>query len=139
MITVYAYVCGDIIHKGHLYALNAAAAMGDFLIVGVLTDEAIQEKKPPPILPFDDRLALVQALRMVDIAVPQATYAPRNNVLCIKPDILMECISHSEALIANSRTTMQQVGGRVVILGDLIPNISSTVIKGKVNADTKKL
>ena len=45
MILVYAYVCGDILHEGHLLQLENAKAMGDKLIVGVLTDEAIMEKK----------------------------------------------------------------------------------------------
>lgn len=134
MITVYVYMCGDIIHKGHLLALRNAAAIGDFLIVGVLTDEAIMEKKPKPIFPFDERLALVQELRMVNIAVPQAQYNPWINVRWIRPDILMESISHDIKDIAISRRVMKELNGKVMILGDNIPNCSSTYTKERINA-----
>ncbi len=45
MILVYAYVCGDILHTGHLLQLRNAKALGDILVVGVLTDRAVMEKK----------------------------------------------------------------------------------------------
>ncbi len=45
MIVVYAYICGDVLHKGHIEHLKNAKALGDKLIVGVLTDTAIIEKK----------------------------------------------------------------------------------------------
>ena len=44
MIVVYAYVCGDILHEVHLLQLENAKALGDKLIVGVLTDKAVMEK-----------------------------------------------------------------------------------------------
>ena len=52
MKIVYAYVCGDILHEGHLLFLENAKALGDKLIVGVLTDEAVMEKKARPALSF---------------------------------------------------------------------------------------
>jgi len=62
MILVYAYVCGDILHEGHILQLENAKSMGDKLIVGVLTDEAVMEKKAEPIISFAQRLRLVKGV-----------------------------------------------------------------------------
>src|SRR5947207_15878917 len=55
-----------ILHIGHLNLLRRAKALGDTLIAGVLTDEAAQRYKPRPVMPFEQRIELVRALRMVD-------------------------------------------------------------------------
>jgi len=94
MKIVYAYVCGDILHEGHLLQLENAKAMGDKLIVGILTDEAVMEKKVKPIISFAQRLRLVQAVGVVDMVVPQHDYSPVVNVKSLGVDILMESASH---------------------------------------------
>lgn len=93
---VYAYVVADLLHTGHVHALENAKALGDKLIVGVLTDEATMEKKSRPTIPFAERIALVKALRCVDCAVAQTTYSPENNLETIKPNIHMESDSHTD-------------------------------------------
>ena len=50
---VYAYFCLDIIHKGHIRAMKKhreIAGNDGKYIIGILTDKAIKEKKPPPII-----------------------------------------------------------------------------------------
>jgi cytidyltransferase-like protein len=131
MIIVYTYVAGDIIHYGHLKYLLNAKALGDKLIVGVLTDEAIMEKKPRPIIPFIERLSLISALDCVDIAIPQETYAPHDNVKNVGADILVESTSHSEKLLAYGRSLMKSLGGRMVIL-PYYQGQSSTKIKEEI-------
>ena len=116
MILVYAYVAGDILHFGHLRHLLNAKALGDVLVVGVLTDEAVMEKKPRPTIPFAERLALISALECVDLAVPQDTYSPHDNVKNLGADILVESTSHSEKLISYGRSLMESLDGRLIIL-----------------------
>src|SRR3989344_4369041 len=97
MKVVYAYVVGDILHEGHLLQLEngkALAGKDGKLIVGVLTDKAVMEKKNKPIIPFEKRLRLVQSLKCVDCPVPQDDYSPVNNLRAIQPDIHMESTSH---------------------------------------------
>jgi len=56
MKIVYSYYVLDIVHKGHLLMMkNAKAIAGEDgkLIVGILTDEAVMEKKPKPTMPFE--------------------------------------------------------------------------------------
>lgn len=73
-ILVYTTGTFDLFHVGHLNMLKAAKALGDVLIVGVSTDELVQEyKNRRPIIPFEERIRIVSELRCVDICVPQYT------------------------------------------------------------------
>ena len=129
MNTVYAYVCGDILHEGHLLQLENAKALGDKLIVGVLTDRAVMEKKRRPIMSFRERLRLVQSLKCVDCAVPQDDYSPINNLKALQPDIHMESMSH----IGNKylKELKKFFKGRI-IMTPYYPDQSSTAIKNKI-------
>lgn len=131
MKVVYAYVVGDILHTGHLLHLRNAKALGDKLIVGVLTDSAVMEKKPKPINSFTERLQVIQTLGCVDCAVTQDTYSPLGNVLDIKPDIMVESTSHDKKDIETIKEAVKTYGGKVVVL-PYYPSISSTQIKEKI-------
>lgn len=128
MKIVYAYVVADIIHPGHILFLENAKKLGDKLFVGVLTDEAVMEKKPKPIMSFSDRLKIVEALECVDCAVAQDTYSPLNNVKEINPDILIESSSHPNK---PANEYVKSIGGRVVSF-PYYSEMSSTSIKKSV-------
>ena len=71
---VVGYTTGvyDMFHIGHLNILRRAKQMCDYLIVGVSTDELVQhEKNKTPIIPFEERVEIVKAIRSVDEVVPQ--------------------------------------------------------------------
>lgn len=125
---VYAYVCGDILHEGHLIQLENAKAMGDKLIVGVLTDKAVMEKKEKPVLSLQERMRLVRALECVDAVIPQDEYSPLRNVKGIRPDIMMESESHKEQ---PANKFVESYGGRVLST-PYFPEQSSTRIKKNV-------
>jgi len=133
---VYAYVVSDLCHIGHLIHLENAKALGDKLIVGVLTDESTMIKKPKPIIPFDERIRLIKALKCVDCAIVQDTYSPIKNIKAIKPDILAESTSHSESDLKKTKKVAKKIGCRVVIL-PYYPNQSSTSIKNKIKQTGK--
>jgi phosphoenolpyruvate phosphomutase len=134
MKLVYSYYVLDIVHKGHLLMMkNAKAIAGKDgkLIVGILTDEAVMEKKEKPILSFEERMELASAIKYVDVAVAQETYSPLPNVMRIKPDILMESTSHDEEAIEKAREYMDSINGKVVVL-PYFPSQSSKDIKNSI-------
>jgi glycerol-3-phosphate cytidylyltransferase len=131
MKIVYSYYVLDLVHKGHLFMMkNAKALAGDDgkLIVGILTDEAVMEIKPKPIIPFEDRIELARSIKYVDLVVAQETYSPLPNVKQIRPDILCESSSHTQEAIEEAREVMEALNGKVIVL-PYFPSQSSTNIK----------
>lgn len=61
-------------HIGHLNILKRAKEQCDYLIVGVSIDELVEQyKKKTPIICFEERIQIVEAIKYVDRVVPQIT------------------------------------------------------------------
>jgi bifunctional ADP-heptose synthase (sugar kinase/adenylyltransferase) len=136
---VYSYYVLDLVHRGHLLQMqNAKATVGPdgISIVGILTDEAVMERKAKPVLSFDERMLLAQSIRYNDFVIGQSTYSPLPNVKNIRPDILMESGSHKENDIAEARRVMAKLGGKVITT-PYYPTISSTKIKEEIRRARK--
>ena len=71
MILGYTSGVFDLFHIGHLNLLRNAKSMCDRLIVGVSVDELVKYKNKKAVIPFQERLEIVQSLKCVDAAVPQ--------------------------------------------------------------------
>lgn len=64
----------DLFHIGHLNILRNAKELCEYLIVGVSTDEVVEEyKHKTPIIPFEERKAIVEAIKYVDYVVTQSS------------------------------------------------------------------
>jgi len=139
MKIVYSYYVLDIIHSGHILMMkNAKAIAGKDgkSIVGILTDEAVMEKKPRPTLPLRERMTIAEAIKYVDVVVAQDTYSPLDNVISIKPDILMESSSHDPEEIEEMVREIKALELKTKIIQlPYYPLQSSTKIKKKI---TKK-
>jgi glycerol-3-phosphate cytidylyltransferase len=62
----------DLFHIGHLNVIKRAKAQCEKLIVAVSTDELVMEyKHKKPVIPFEERIEIVRAIRYVDEVVPQ--------------------------------------------------------------------
>lgn len=65
----------DLFHIGHLNVLKRAKLECDYLIVGVTSDElSISAKNKKPIIPFNERMEIVEHIKFVDEVVPQMNY-----------------------------------------------------------------
>lgn len=73
---VIGYTAGvfDMFHIGHLNVIKNAKSYCDYLIVAVSTDELVESyKHKTPMIPFEDRKAIVESIRYVDKVVPQTS------------------------------------------------------------------
>jgi len=79
----------DIVHAGHVAYLAWARAQGDALVLGLNTDASVRALKGPerPLVPFEDRAAVVAALRSVDAVVGFAERTPETVLDKLRPDV----------------------------------------------------
>ncbi len=68
-VRVYVDIVGDMFHAGHVAFLKNARAFGDYLIVGVLADDTVEEYKREPILTLEERVKVIEACKYVDEVV----------------------------------------------------------------------
>ena len=86
---VYTSGTFDMLHINHLKMIEYARSLGDILIVGVNTDELVAEYKSEPIIPFEERIALVKALKYPDIVIPQHSLDHRDKIKKLKFDVFV--------------------------------------------------
>jgi rfaE bifunctional protein nucleotidyltransferase chain/domain len=105
----------DLLHRGHVEYLAGARALGDRLLVGVNSDASVRRLKGPerPIVPDADRLALVAALRCVDLALPFDDDTPQRLIEAVRPDVLVKGGDWTVERIVG-RAFVEAYGGRVL-------------------------
>lgn len=79
----------DMFHIGHLRLLKKARNNCDYLIVGVSTDDLVKKyKNKLPIIPFEDRLEIIESLKFVDEVIAITHRNKKQTYLDVSYDIL---------------------------------------------------
>ena len=86
---VYTSGTFDMLHANHIKMIEYARSLGDILIVGVNTDELVASYKSTPIIPFDERIALIKALKYPDIVIPQHSLNHTDKVKKLNFDVFV--------------------------------------------------
>ena len=76
-------------HSNHLKMIEYAKGLGGTLIVGVSTDELVASYKAAPVVPFEERIAIIKALKYPDIVIPQRTLDHTELVKKINMDVFV--------------------------------------------------
>jgi len=66
LVWIYADVVCDLFHYGHVEFFRRARALGDRLVVGLVSDRDVLSYKPAPIMAYEERAAVVRSCRLVD-------------------------------------------------------------------------
>lgn len=74
MIKILTYGTYDLLHIGHINLLARAKALGDFLIVGLSTDEFNAGKHKTAFYPFEQRKKILESIRYVDLVIPEINW-----------------------------------------------------------------
>lgn len=82
----------DLLHRGHVEYLGEARALGDRLVVGVNSDASVRRLKGParPLVAAADRIAVLAALRAVDLVLPFDEDTPLALIEAVAPDVLVK-------------------------------------------------
>ena len=87
---VYTVGTFDLLHVGHLALLQYCRSLGDLVAVGVASDEVVNSYKPNvPVIPLEQRLEMLKALRFVDIVRPYHELEYVSGCKELKPDIFV--------------------------------------------------
>jgi len=71
MKRVITYGTFDLLHYGHINLLKRAKALGDYLVVALSTDEFNAIKGKKSFFKYEQRKALLEAIRYVDLVIPE--------------------------------------------------------------------
>ena len=74
MKRVITYGTYDLLHYGHIELLRRAKALGDYLVVVLSSDEFNAGKGKKAYFSYEERKAMLEAIRYVDLVVPELTW-----------------------------------------------------------------
>jgi phosphoenolpyruvate phosphomutase / 2-hydroxyethylphosphonate cytidylyltransferase len=129
---VYAPMCADIIHPGHIHLIEEAQKYGS-LVIGLLTDEGIEEKKgSSPVMSYAERFVVIGSIKGVDKVIKKSTldYAP--NLLEIKPDYVIHGDDWSEETKQSILDVIQSWEGKIIESDYSSSATSSSVIRQRM-------
>jgi len=89
---VFTNGCFDVLHAGHIKLLREARSFGDRLVVGLNTDASVRRLKGKgrPVVPLADRIAVLEAIRWVDLVIPFPQETPARLIEQVRPDVLVK-------------------------------------------------
>jgi rfaE bifunctional protein nucleotidyltransferase chain/domain len=114
---VFTNGCFDILHRGHIEYLAAAADLGSKLIIGLNSDSSVSRLKGSgrPINSFQDRALALAALRFTDAIVEFNEDTPLNLIRMVKPDFLVKGGDYNHSEIVGA-TDVEANGGEIVVI-----------------------
>lgn len=129
---VFTNGCFDLLHPGHIRSLEAARALGDFLIVGLNSDESVRTLKGPgrPVIPAEERAEILASLECVDAVLIFDELTPQKVIAELLPDVLVKGGDWPGNQIVG-REEVEASGGKVVLI-DVVPGYSTTEILKKI-------
>jgi D-glycero-beta-D-manno-heptose 1-phosphate adenylyltransferase len=116
---VLANGCFDLLHVGHVRYLADARRRGDVLFVGINSDAAVARLKGAgrPLMPSDERVEIIAALRSVDHVVVFDEDTADRLIAALRPDVHAKGTDHTPASVPEAATA-RAVGAEIAITGD---------------------
>lgn len=132
---VWTNGCFDILHAGHVHALETARGLGDVLIVGLNSDASVKRLDKGgdrPVCGEADRAAVLSALEAVTRVVIFDAQRCTREIETLKPDIWTKSGDYTpDSLDPEERNAVEANGGRIVIT-PLVPGLSTTLLIRKI-------
>ncbi|MGC9006459.1 MAG: D-glycero-beta-D-manno-heptose 1-phosphate adenylyltransferase [Sulfurihydrogenibium sp.] len=131
---VFTNGCFDIIHAGHVDYLEKAKSLGDFLVVGLNSDDSVRrlKGKDRPVNPQEHRKKVLSALKPVDLVIIFDEDTPERLIKEIKPDVLVKGGDWKVENIVGA-DFVKSYGGKVLTI-DFVYDTSTTKIISKIRS-----
>lgn len=125
---VFTNGCFDILHEGHLHLLGEAKNQGDYLVVGLNSDDSVNRLKGDsrPVMDETARSKILNAVEYVDDTVVFDEETPKTLIETLSPDVLVKGSDYEIDEIVGAEH-VQSEGGTVYRV-ELIPGKSTTDI-----------
>lgn len=122
--------CFDLLHSGHVATLEAARALGEFLVVCLNSDESVRRLKGPqrPLQRVEDRARVLSALRAVDAVVVFDEDTPIEALRRIRPQIWVKGGDYSGIGLPEA-SVLSEWGGEVLT----VPYVAGKSTSGLVS------
>lgn len=119
----------DLLHVGHVRALEDAKAHGGFLVVGVNSDASVRASKGPtrPVVPEAERAELVAALGCVDCVALFPERSAEALIRRVRPDVHAKGRDYRADTVPE-RGVVEELGGVVAIVGDPKDHATTDVV-----------
>ncbi len=130
---VFTNGCFDLLHVGHIRYLQAAKALGDFLVLGLNDDASVRRlgKGPGrPLTPQAERAEILAALACVDAVVIFNQDTPLELILTLRPDILVKGGDYTPENIVG-RPEVLSWGGEVHVI-PFVPGKSTSSLINRI-------
>jgi D-beta-D-heptose 7-phosphate kinase/D-beta-D-heptose 1-phosphate adenosyltransferase len=129
---VFTNGCFDIIHRGHVEYLYEAKSLGDYLVVGLNSDDSVRRLKGEtrPLQNQGDRAYVLDSLKCVDAVIIFGEDTPYELIKSVLPDFLVKGGDWKEADIVGSDIVTGN-GGKVISL-KFVDSYSTTNLINKI-------
>jgi len=132
---IFTNGCFDLLHRGHISYLEKARQLGDYLIVGLNSDDSVRRLKGKgrPIKQQASREAVLAGLGAVDMVIVFSEDTPETLIEALKPDVLVKGGDYKIAQIVGAEFVMNR-GGLVKVI-DFVDGFSSTSIIKNIKSE----
>jgi rfaE bifunctional protein nucleotidyltransferase chain/domain len=129
---VFTNGCFDLLHRGHVRYLAAAAELADLLVVGVNSDRSVRQLKDPtrPLVPEDQRAEVLAALACVDFVTIFDEPTAIELVRALRPEVYVKGGDYAGRLPPEA-PIVEQHGGEFRLVG-LEPGLSTSELVRKI-------
>jgi D-beta-D-heptose 7-phosphate kinase / D-beta-D-heptose 1-phosphate adenosyltransferase len=127
---VFTNGCFDLLHPGHVRLLRDAANLGDFLVVGLNSDDSVRRLKGPnrPINPTEARAEVLSALKAVDAVTIFDADTPLELITALRPNVLVKGGDYRPDQVVG-RAEVEEAGGRLVLIPLAEGHSTSTLVR----------
>jgi rfaE bifunctional protein nucleotidyltransferase chain/domain len=127
---VLANGCFDLVHVGHVRYLAGAKELGDFLVVGINSDEQVWNLKGEgrPFISDSERAEIIASLRFVDAVTVFDDPTVERLIEAIRPDFHAKGTDYTTETVPE-REIVRKFGGQVAIVGDPKDHSSTELIR----------